>query len=79
MFAFLKAKKRGTLRLFGLRNLNKLAPMRNPKSSFARHKARECKVIARRWDALALQAETAEQQRLRKQIADGWRDLAGGW
>lgn len=78
MFAFLKAKRHGMPRLFGLRSSNRPGLMRDPMSSFARHKACECKVIARRWDALAQQAETAEQRRLREQIANGWHDLAGG-
>ncbi len=78
MLGFLKAKRRGILRLFGLSSSNQPRPMRDPESSFAKLKARECKVIARRWDALALQPETAEQRLLREQIANGWRDLAGG-
>jgi hypothetical protein len=77
MFGFLKAKRRGMPRLFGWSSSNTPVLMHDPRSSFARHKARECKVIARRWDALAQQAETAEQRRLREQIASGWRDLAG--
>jgi hypothetical protein len=78
MFAFLKAKRRGMRRLLGWSSSNTLPPLRDPKGSFAKHKARECKVIARRWDALAQQAETEAQRELRQRIANGWRDLAGG-
>lgn len=78
MFEFLKARRHGMLRLFGLHSSNRLASMRDPKSRFATHRARDCKAIARRWDALARQAETAEQRVLRERIASGWRDLAGG-
>lgn len=78
MFAFLKAKRREMPRLLGWSKSKKLSQIRDPESSFTKHRARECKVIARRWDALASQADTAEQRLLRKQIADGWRDLAGG-
>ncbi len=78
MFAFLKAKRHGMLRLFGSNNSNRLRPLHDTTSSVARYKARECKVIARRWDALALQAETAEQRLLREQIANGWREMADG-
>ncbi len=78
MFGFLKAKRRGMLRLLSSNNSNKPRPIHDTKSSLARYKARECKVIARRWDALALQAETAEQRLLREQIANGWRELADG-
>lgn len=79
MFAFLKAKPHGMLRSFGLHISNKLPPMRDPTGSSTRPKARDCHAIARRWDALARQADTAEQRMLRQQIANGWRDLAGGW
>lgn len=78
MFAFFKAKRHGMLRSFGWSVLNKRLPISDPKATFAKHRARQCRAIARRWDGLARQAETAEQRRLRETIASGWRDLAGG-
>ncbi len=75
MFGFLKAKRRGMLRLF---ISNKLRPMHDTRSNLVRYKARECKVIARRWDALALQAETPDQRELHQRIANGWREMADG-
>ena len=66
------------LRSFGWSNSNKPTAMRDPVGCFAKHRARECRVIARRWDMLALQAENAEQRMLREQIANGWRELASG-
>jgi len=66
------------LKSFGWSSLNKSAPRRDPNGGPTRPKARDCHAIARRWDALARQAETAEQRRLRERIASGWRDLAGG-
>jgi hypothetical protein len=78
MFAFFKAKRHGMLRLFGWSILNKRLLMSDPNATFVKHRARQCRAIARRWDGLARQAETAEQRRLRELIADGWRDLARG-
>jgi hypothetical protein len=52
--------------------------MRDPKSNYARHRARDCKAIAQRWDTLAQQADSAEKRMMLQQIANGWRDLAGG-
>ncbi len=78
MFGYLKAKRRGMLRLFISNNSNKPRPMHDTRSNLARYKARECKVIARRWDALALQAETADQRELHQRIANGWREMADG-
>jgi len=78
MFAFFKAKRHGMLRLFGLSISNKRLRLNDPNATFAKYRARECKAIARRWDGLARQAETAEQRRLREAIANGWRDLARG-
>ncbi len=78
MFAFLKARGRGMRRWLGWSSSSAMLPLRGANSSFAKYKARECKVIARRWDALAQQAETEAQRELRQRIANGWRDLAGG-
>jgi len=74
MFAFLKAKRRGMRRLLGWSNSNRLRSIRDPRSSLP--SPRECKIIARRWEALALKAETAHQRELHERIADGWREMA---
>ncbi len=78
MFRRVIAKRHGMLKLFGWSKSNRPRPRHDTRSSFARHKARECKIIAQRWDALALQAETAHQRELHQRIANGWRELAGG-
>lgn len=64
MFRRSIAKRQGVLKLFGWSKSNRPRPIHDTRSSFARHKARECKIIARRWDALALQAETEHQREL---------------
>jgi len=75
MFAFMKAKRR---RMRGLSGSNDWS-WRSPAKVLVRRRtlddytARECEVIAQRWDVLAHQATTDQERALRERLAREWR------